>query len=155
SNMTSFRARLPWVLLCAALTGCGGGQQPPAPAQNAPTQPAPSGAPQAAGAPAAAPQPAVRFDTGWLRRLPAKSPDDLTLADFTNAFEAEYGKGPAPQEVKPFLAARESNPATLAQRKADEERNLFRRWEWFTGPRVYPTGRWDNEKVATELQRVK
>jgi photosystem II stability/assembly factor-like uncharacterized protein len=152
--MTSTRARIPGVLLCAVLSGCGGGQQPPAPAQNAPAQPAPSAAPQPSGAQPGA-QPAVSFDSGWLRRLPAKSPDDLTFADFTNAFEAEYGQGPAPQDVKPFVAARDLNPATLAQRKADEERNLFRRWEWFTGPRVYPTGRWDNEKVATELLRVK
>ena len=103
---------------------------------------------------AAAGQPPI--NAGWLRRLPAKSADELTFADFKNAIDAEYGTAPPPAEdVTPFVAARESRPEALAQRKAAEERNLFARWEWFVAPRVYPTGRFDNEKVLNELRRVK
>ena len=141
--MASARARVSSILVCVALSGCGGGPEP-SPKGGQPQAPAP----QPAGA-----QPAA--NAGWLRRLPARQPDDLTLADFRAAFNAEY-PGPAPREdVTPFAAARESRPDVLAQRKAAEERNLFERWLWFTEPRVYPSGRWDNEKVNSELQRVR
>jgi photosystem II stability/assembly factor-like uncharacterized protein len=140
--MTSQRTQVCWILLCVALSGCRGGQQESAPAQGA--QP-----------PAAAPQPPAGLTAGWLRRLPAKSADDLTFTDFKNAFDAEYS-GPSPREdVTPFAAARESRPEMLAQRKAAEERNLFARWQWFVEPRVYPTGRWETEKIMNERRRVR
>jgi photosystem II stability/assembly factor-like uncharacterized protein len=98
----------------------------------------------------------VAAGAGWLQRLPRKSPDDLTFADFKAAFDAEYaGTPPPPEEVAPFRAAATLSAETLAQKKASEERRLFGRWEWFTMPRTYPTGRWDNERVLAELQRVR
>jgi photosystem II stability/assembly factor-like uncharacterized protein len=151
--MASLRACVPWVLLSAALSGCGGGQQQPAPAQGAqPPAAAPTGAPQP---PGAQPLQPLAADAGWLRRLPAKPPEELTFDDFKNAVDAEFGRGtPPPQEVETFIAARESRPDVLAKRKAAEDLNLFARWQWFVEPRVYPTGRWDNEKIMNELRRV-
>jgi photosystem II stability/assembly factor-like uncharacterized protein len=98
--------------------------------------------------PSTTPQP----DAGWQQRVAQKNPDDLTFDDFKSAFEAHYRSAPVAREgVTPVPATGPDNPA---QKRAAEEENLYRRWEWFTEPRVYPTGRWDNEKVLTELQRV-
>jgi photosystem II stability/assembly factor-like uncharacterized protein len=133
--MASRIGTLSVVLWCLTLCGCGRSEQPPA-SQQAPT----------------AQQPAPAAGAGWLQRVPQKNPDDLTFDDFKNAFDAHYRTAPAPREgVTPVPAAGPDDPA---QKRAAEEENLYRRWEWFTQPRVYPTGRWDNEKVLTELQRV-
>ena len=88
----------------------------------------------------------------WQQRLPQKNPDEFTFDDFKNAFEAQARSSPAPREdVTPVGA---EGPQDPARKRAAEEENLYRRWEWFTEPRVYPTGRWDTEKVLAELSRV-
>jgi photosystem II stability/assembly factor-like uncharacterized protein len=84
--------------------------------------------------------------------VPQKNPEDYTFDDFKTAFEAQARISPAPREDVAPAASRE--PSDPARKRAAEEENLYRRWEWFTEPRVYPTGRWDNAKVLTELQRV-
>jgi photosystem II stability/assembly factor-like uncharacterized protein len=138
--MASRVGKLSFVLCCLTVSSCGRSEQPPASQQP----------PAAAQQPPAAQQPAA--GAAWMQRVPQKNPDDLTFDDFKNAFEAHYRASPAAREgVTPVSAAGPDDPA---QKKAAEEENLYRRWEWFTQPRVYPTGRWDNEKVLTELQRV-
>src|SRR5437879_1802773 len=139
--MASRVGKVSLVLWCLTLCNCGRSEQPPASQQPPTAQQAP-----------AAQQPAPAAGTGWLQRVPQKNPDELTFDDFRNAFEAQYRSSPAPREgVTPVSAAGPEDPA---RKRAAEEENLYRRWEWFTQPRVYPTGRWDNEKVLTELQRV-
>lgn len=136
------------IALCLTLCGCGGRTPEAIPAQ---------GAPPAAAAPQpAAPQVTFGADAGWLRRLPNKTDTDLTLADFETAFAAEYGANAlAPEDVRPFRVTSAANAETPAQKKAAEDRKLFRRWEWFTAPRVYPSGRWNSELVLNEMRRVR
>ncbi len=138
--MTRHVGTLSFVICCLTICSCGRSEQPPA-AQQPPAQPVPS-----------AQQPAPAAGTGWLRRVPQKNPDELTFDDFKKAFDAQYGNSPAPREdVTP---ASPRGPEDPNRKRLAEEENLYKRWEWFTRPRVYPTGRWDNEKVQTELQRV-
>ena len=139
--MTSRVAKLSLLMCGLTLCSCGRSEQPPAAQQPAAAPPAPT-----------AQQPAFDASAGWLQRVPQKNPDEYTFADFRNAFDAHFRASPAPREdVTPVPAAGPEDPA---RKKAAEEENLYRRWEWFTEPRVYPTGRWDNEKVLNELQRV-
>jgi len=143
--MSNYLRTLTGAVCCLTLFACNrepaAAQQPAATAQQTP-------APQ----PAGAQQPAATSVQGWLARVPQKNPDDLTFEDFRNAFDAHYRGGPAPREdVTPVPR---TGPQDPARKQAAEEENLYRRWEWFTEPRVYPTGRWDTQKVLTELQRV-
>ena len=132
--------KLSFAICCLTLCSCGRSEQPPA-AQQPPAQPAPS-----------AQQPAPAAGAGWLQRVPQKNPDELTFDDFKKAFDAQYGNSPAPREDVTPVSPR--GPEDPNRKRLAEEENLYKRWEWFTRPRVYPTGRWDNEKVQTELQRV-
>jgi photosystem II stability/assembly factor-like uncharacterized protein len=135
--MANHLGRLSFAAACLALYSCGRAEQ-------APAQPAPPAAQQPATPLAGAP--------AWQQRLPQKNPDEFTFDDFKNAFEAQARSSPAPREdVTPVRAAEPQDPA---RKRAAEEENLYKRWEWFTEPRVYPTGRWDNEKVMAELSRV-
>ena len=135
-------SRLPHLSLVVCLTCCGCSRaEPPAGSQQAPATPqaVPAQQPAAPGA-------------SWLQRVPQTNPDDLTFDDFRKAFEAQYANRPPTREsVTPATAAGPDDPV---RKRAAEEENLYRRWEWFTRPRVYPTGRWDNAKVLAELQRV-
>jgi photosystem II stability/assembly factor-like uncharacterized protein len=139
------------MVVCATLCGCNGKNEQAPPAQGAPPQPATAPTPQPPSS-----QPPVGVDAGWLRRLPNKAATDLTFADFKGAFDGEYGANAlALEDIRPYRLTLAANAETPAQKKAAEERKLFRRWEWFTAPRVYPSGRWDSERVFTELQRVR
>ena len=133
--------KLSFVAACLALCSCGRTEQPAA-------QP-PAAAPQPVAQPPATP---LAGAPAWQQRLPQKNPDEFTFDDFKNAFEAQARSSPAPREdVTPVGA---EGPQDPARKRAAEEENLYRRWEWFTEPRVYPTGRWDTEKVLAELSRV-
>ena len=138
--MTSRATKLLLALTCLTACGCGRSEAPPASSQ-APAAQSP-----------APPQPAQPAATSFLQRLPQKNADELTFDDFRTAFEAQARANPAPREsVTPAPAGGPEDPA---RKRAAEEENLYRRWEWFVQPRVYPTGRWDNEKVFNELRRV-
>src|SRR4051812_39912034 len=83
----------------------------------------------------------------WLNKLPKKAADELTLSDFKTAFDTYYREHPvdvAREKVTPAFAF---NAEEVGEKKTLEEYKQFKRWEWFTEPRVYPTGRWDNQKV--------
>jgi photosystem II stability/assembly factor-like uncharacterized protein len=127
---------------CLTLWSCGRAEEP------APKQPA-------AAQPAAAPQPPAQqavVAEGYLRNLPRKNVDDLTFEDFKSAFDTQARNSPAPRET--VIPTRTFEPEGATLKRAAEEENLYKRWEWFTQPRVYPTGRWDNSKVFTEMSRV-
>jgi photosystem II stability/assembly factor-like uncharacterized protein len=90
----------------------------------------------------------------WLSRLPQKPAEELSFNDFKTAFEIYYRQHPvaaASERVMPAFAFTEQE---AGEKKEIEEYKQFKRWEWFTEPRVYPTGRWDNQKVIAELERV-
>jgi photosystem II stability/assembly factor-like uncharacterized protein len=137
--MKSRLAKLSLILTCVTFCSCGRSETPPSPQ----TPPAQSPAAQ---------QPAQPAPTSFIQRLPQKSADEFTFDDFRTAFEAQNRAAPAPREgVQPVPA---TGPEDPVRKRAAEEENLYRRWEWFVQPRVYPTGRWDNEKVFNELRRV-
>ena len=100
----------------------------------------------------ASPRPSTAQE--WLNRLPKKAADELTFSDFKTAFETYYREHPVAavrEEVMPAFAFRTEE---VGPKKALEEYKQFKRWEWFTEPRVYPTGRWDSQKVIAAFQRV-
>lgn len=84
----------------------------------------------------------------WLAKLPEKPESELTFFDLQRAFEAYYRERPVDlkqDKLSPRLDFR--SPQEERARIEVEEYKLFKRWEWFTEPRVYPTGRWDFEKL--------
>ena len=94
---------------------------------------------------AAAPQATAQR---WLRYLPQKPESELTFQDFQRAFEAYYREHPVDlkqDRLSPNLAFRTSEEEKV--RVEIEEYKLFKRWEWLTEPRVYPTGRVDFKKL--------
>ena len=90
----------------------------------------------------------------WLNRLPKKAADELTFSDFKTAFENYYSEHPVAAAREKVTPAFDFAAEEVGEKKALEEYKQFKRWEWFTDPRVYPTGRWDSQKVIAELQRV-
>jgi photosystem II stability/assembly factor-like uncharacterized protein len=92
----------------------------------------------------------------WLSRLPQKPVEELTFNDFKTAFETYYRERP----VAAAAASERVTPAfTFTDEEAGPKKDLeaykqFKRWEWFTEPRVYPTGRWDNQKVIAAFEAV-
>ena len=85
----------------------------------------------------------------WISRLPQRNPEELSFKDYQLAFETYYKEHPVNlqlDKVKPtfrFQPGEEENT-----KKEIEEYKMFKRWEWFTEPRVYPGGKWDLEKIA-------
>ena len=91
---------------------------------------------------------ATLFGQRWAENLKQRPTNDLSFYDFQKAFEEYYLKNPVDmkrESVNPkfvFKQGEEEND------KVDiEEHKMFKRWEWFTEPRVYPSGRWDFEKI--------
>jgi photosystem II stability/assembly factor-like uncharacterized protein len=92
----------------------------------------------------------------WLSRLPQKPVEELSFNDFKTAFETYYRARPtaaaaASERVTPAFAFTDEE---AGPKKDLEEYKQFKRWEWFTEPRVFPTGRWDNQKVIAAFERV-
>ena len=91
----------------------------------------------------------------WTRLLPEKARGELSFKELQRAFDAYYEKNPIDMKldkVEPtfeFEGARE-----VETRIRIEEYKLFKRMEWFTVPRVYPTGRWDFEKLDEIMARL-
>ncbi len=91
----------------------------------------------------------------WTRRLPQKPANELTLQDLQSAFEAHYKEQPidlSQDKVPPTF--RFQGTQERQTRMAIEEYKLFRRWEWFAVPRLYPGGRWDFEKIDAIRRRL-
>ncbi len=91
----------------------------------------------------------------WLSQLPDKEAQDLSFYDYKNAFENYYRQNPVDlrlDKIRPtfrFVGDKEEK-----DRVDIDEYKMFKRWEWFTEPRVYPTGRWDFEKINNIKARV-
>ncbi|MBI3586574.1 MAG: hypothetical protein HY088_05550 [Ignavibacteriales bacterium] len=91
----------------------------------------------------------------WLRQLPQKPESELTFRDYQQAFERHYKEHPIDlklDKLRPtfkFQAGQEER-----ERVEIEEHKMFKRWEWFTEPRVYPSGKWDFEKIDAIRTRL-
>jgi photosystem II stability/assembly factor-like uncharacterized protein len=91
----------------------------------------------------------------WLSRLPQRPDTALTFHDFRQAFEDYFKQYPvnfAREKIRPtfrFIGDQE-----VADRVAIEQYKLFKRWEWLTEPRTYPSGRFAFERVAELRARV-
>lgn len=91
----------------------------------------------------------------WAEPMNQRPNDDLSFYDYQKAFEDYYRRNPVD------LKRDNVNPKFIFQ-KGDEERvkvdieehKMFKRWEWFTEPRVYPSGRWDFKKIADIREAV-
>jgi len=84
----------------------------------------------------------------WLSELPRKPESELTFRDYQQAFASYYRKHPIDpkrDKLKPTFVFPKGEDER--DRMAIEEYKMFKRWEWFAEPRVYPTGRWDFEKL--------
>jgi photosystem II stability/assembly factor-like uncharacterized protein len=90
----------------------------------------------------------------WLSRLPQRPVEELSFYDFKTAFETYYRERPVAAANERVTPAFTFTDAEAGAKKALEEHKQFKRWEWFTEPRVYPTGRWDNQKVIAAFERV-
>src|SRR4051812_43802503 len=77
----------------------------------------------------------------WLSRLPQKPAEELSFNDFKTAFETYYRERPVAAASEPVTPAFAFNEEEAGPKKEVEEYKQFKRWEWFTEPRVYPTGR--------------
>ncbi len=92
----------------------------------------------------------------WLSQLPQKSEQELTFEDYKRAFESYYKEHPVDLAKREKLAPtfRFEGTEEIQNRTEVEEYKLFKRWEWFTEPRTYPTGRWNFEQIDAALQAV-
>jgi photosystem II stability/assembly factor-like uncharacterized protein len=91
----------------------------------------------------------------WLDTISLRKGNDLTLKDLRTAFYSYYRDRPVhtPGEVEaPKALMGEAEKQAEAE---IEEYNLFKRWEWFMVPRVYPGGRWQQDKVEQIVARVR
>ena len=83
----------------------------------------------------------------WAAQLAQRPPGELTFQDYKRAFEDYYQQHPLDVRNETLRPTFKFESTQLAERLAIEEFKLFRRWEWLTEPRTYPSGRWDFEKM--------
>jgi len=84
----------------------------------------------------------------WVRQLPEKLEKELIFEDYRQAFVNYYKEHPVDltrDKVAPTFVF-EGRDA-IRERAEIEEYKMFKRWEWFTEPRTYPTGKWDFESI--------
>lgn len=91
--------------------------------------------------------PALAHAQKWLGQLPQKAPKDMTFYDYREAFQRYFNA----ESLTPELALEGRH---LNERFNIEQYKLFMRWAWFTEPRVYPSGRWDFEKIDAVRRRL-
>jgi photosystem II stability/assembly factor-like uncharacterized protein len=90
----------------------------------------------------------------WMKRIPNKPTDQLTVKDFQAAFESYYKENPVD------LSKDKLSPTFNYEGKAEkikydiEQYKMFKRWEWFTEPRTFPTGQWEAEKVMNARKAI-
>lgn len=91
---------------------------------------------------------AIVYAQRWAESLKQRPVNELNFQDVKNAFEDYYRRNPVDmkrENVNPKFIFKEGDEERA---KVDiEEHKMFKRWEWFTEPRVYPSGRWDFEKI--------
>lgn len=84
----------------------------------------------------------------WQSQLPKKPEKELTFEDYKRAFENYYREHPVNlEEEKLGPKFNFEGTQEVKKRAAIEEYKLLNRWEWFTEPRVYPSGKWDFDKI--------
>lgn len=91
----------------------------------------------------------------WLSQLPQKPQQELTFADYKQAFGDHYRQHPIDlrkDKLRPTF--RFEGTQAIKDRIEVEEYKLFKRWEWLTEPRVYPSGRLDFEKIDAVRKEI-
>src|SRR5260370_18974931 len=91
----------------------------------------------------------------WLTQLPQKPETTLRFNDYRQAFEDYYKQHPVnlgKEKLRPTF--RFESTQEVEDRVAIEGYKLFKRWEWLTEPRTYPSGKWDFEKIDAIRQRL-
>jgi photosystem II stability/assembly factor-like uncharacterized protein len=84
----------------------------------------------------------------WAAAIEKRPSEQLTFKDYQRAFEEYYAKNPVDmrkESVSPKFIFRQGDEEN--DKVEIEEHKLFKRWEWFTEPRVYPSGRWEFDKI--------
>ena len=91
----------------------------------------------------------------WLRQLPQKPEKEMTFQDYKQAFESYYKEHPVDLSkdklVPTFLF---EGPEAIQERADIEEYKMYKRWEWFTEPRTYPSGTWDFETIDAVREKL-
>jgi photosystem II stability/assembly factor-like uncharacterized protein len=91
----------------------------------------------------------------WISALPQKAEQEYTVQDFQQAFNDYYNRNAVDlkrDNVKPKFIFQ---PGLETVERVDiDEYKMFKRWEWFTEPRTYPSGKWDLEMVETNRKAV-
>jgi photosystem II stability/assembly factor-like uncharacterized protein len=90
----------------------------------------------------------------WVAQLAQRPPGELTFHDYKRAFEAYYQQHPVDFRKEKLRPTFRFAAAEVADQLAIEEFKLFKRWEWLTEPRTYPSGRWDFEKMDSAVKAV-
>ncbi len=83
----------------------------------------------------------------WLEQLPQRPPTELTIKDYRQAFDAYYRQHPVDLQREKLRPTFRFEGPEVQERIGIEGYKLFKRWEWLTEPRTYPSGRWDFEKM--------
>ncbi len=84
----------------------------------------------------------------WLRLLPEKAAREITFKDVQQAAQTYFGEHPVDmkqEKIRPIFKF--EGIQEQRTRRIIEEYKLYKRFEWYVEPRVYPTGRWDFEKL--------
>ena len=84
----------------------------------------------------------------WASQLPEKPEKELTFADYRQAFENFYKQHPVDLKKEKLVPTFQFKGAQEVMDRAQiEEFKMFKRWEWFTEPRTYPSGKWNFEEI--------
>jgi photosystem II stability/assembly factor-like uncharacterized protein len=90
----------------------------------------------------------------WLGQLRPRAEKEMTFYDFREAFERYYKEHPIDFKTEKLAPTFAFEGNQMDEKVEIEQYKLFKRWEWFTEPRVYPTGRWDFEKIDAVRKRL-
>ena len=91
----------------------------------------------------------------WLNELPQKDDPNLSFYDYKRAFESYYEKNPVNLQLDRIsTSVIFKGISEIKDRTEIEEFKMYKRWEWFTEPRVYPSGKWDFEKIKSIKENI-
>lgn len=96
----------------------------------------------------------------WLSELDRSAQpmtnEQMNFYTIRDAFNNYYTENPL-DISKEGLRPKFSFPTKREEReKTDyEDYKMFKRWEWFAEPRVYPTGTWDLDQIAAQMINLK
>jgi photosystem II stability/assembly factor-like uncharacterized protein len=91
----------------------------------------------------------------WIGQIPKKEVQELRFQDFKQAFENYYKEHPVDLKRDPLAPEQAFEGTKDARERIEIETfKLFKRWEWYTTPRTYPTGTWNYEKLDEIIENL-